>query len=57
MCADCKKALAQRSEAAALLLAACSEGYGVKPSLRLVYPPQPVPADMMALAMQIGGQA
>jgi len=57
MCGECKTALTQRAEAASKLLEACSGAYGIGRGLRLAYPPRSdVPADMIAMAMRIGGK-
>jgi hypothetical protein len=54
MCGDCKSAVQQRTEAASKLLEACSAHTSVKHGLRLAYPLQPVPDDMLATALRIG---
>jgi len=56
MCADGKAAMEQRREAVHRLMEACSQRCMIRERLRMVYPPQPVPDDMLATALRIGGQ-
>jgi hypothetical protein len=57
MCAEGKAAMEQRREAVHRLIDACNERCRIGQRLRLVYPPQAVPNDLLALALRIGGQA
>jgi hypothetical protein len=54
MCADGKAAMEQRREAVHRLMEACSQRCMIRERLRMVYPPQPVPDDMLATALRIG---
>ena len=56
MCAEGREAMNQRQEATAKLLEACSARCRIRERLKLVYPVEPVPYDLTALAMRIGGQ-
>ena len=55
MCGN-REAVDQRFAAATKLLDACSGRDAVRCRLKAIYPVEPVPYDLAALAMRIGGQ-
>ena len=55
MCAE-RDALDMRREAVNKLMEVCETRCVIRSRLKLVYPVEPVPYDLAALALRIGGQ-